>query len=136
METGGESLIVAGDSAGANMSAACTLRARDRGGPRLALQVLVCPVVDRDMTTESYRERGSGPDVFLTAEDMEWFWGYYAPDPGSRSAPDASPLRAEDLSGLPPAIVITAEPDRCGQRGGGTSRSRDPDAGGGVERAA
>jgi acetyl esterase len=104
-------LIVAGDSAGGNMSAACTLRARDRGGPELALQVLICPVVDHDMTNASYRERGSGPDLFLTAQDMEWFWSCYAPDRASRLVADASPLRAEDLSNLPPAIVITAEYD-------------------------
>jgi acetyl esterase len=104
-------LIIAGDSAGGNMAAACTLRARDRGGPALALQLLVCPVVDHDMTTTSYRERGSGADLFITAKDMEWFWSLYLPDPAARSVPDASPLRAEDLSKLPPAIVITAEYD-------------------------
>jgi acetyl esterase len=93
------------------MAAACTLRARDRGGPELALQLLVCPVVDHDMTTTSYRERGSGPDLFITAKDMEWFWNLYLPDPAARSVPDASPLRAEDVSNLPPAIVITAEYD-------------------------
>jgi acetyl esterase len=107
----GEPLIIAGDSAGGNMAAACTLRARDRGGPELALQLLVCPVVDHDMTTTSYRERGSGPDLFITAKDMEWFWNLYLPDPAARSVPDASPLRAEDVSNLPPAIVITAEYD-------------------------
>jgi acetyl esterase len=104
-------LIIAGDSAGGNMSAACTLRARDRGGPELLLALLVCPVMDHDMTTASYRERGSGPDLFITAEDMAWFWGHYVPDPAARSVPDASPLRAEDVSNLPPAIVITAEYD-------------------------
>ena len=110
--TNGEApLIIAGDSAGGNMAAACTLRARDRGGPDLAAQLLVCPVVDHDMTTGSYRERGSGADVFLTAKDMEWFWNHYLPDPAARSVPDASPLRAEDLSNVPPAIVITAEYD-------------------------
>ena len=110
-ETGDAPLIIAGDSAGGNMSAVCALRARDVGGPELALQVLVCPVVDRDMTNASYRERGSGPDLFITAKDMEWFWNYYIPDPAARSVPDASPLRADDLSNLPPAIVITAEYD-------------------------
>src|ERR1700748_1208733 len=104
-------LIIAGDSAGGNMSAACALRARDRGGPELALQVLVCPVVDHDMTNPSYRERGSGPDLFITTKDMEWFWNLYIPDPAARSVPDASPLRAESLANLPPAIVITAEYD-------------------------
>jgi acetyl esterase len=110
-ETGQAPLIVAGDSAGGNMAAVCALRARDHGGPDLALQVLVCPVVDHDMTTASYRERGSGPDLFITAKDMEWFWNYYVPDPAARSASDASPLRAENFSNLPRAIVITAEYD-------------------------
>jgi acetyl esterase/lipase len=107
----GAPLIIAGDSAGGNMAAACTLRARDRGGPELTMQVLVCPVVDHDMTTLSYRERGSGPDLFLTAADMAWFWHHYLPDPAAREVPDASPLKASDLSNLPPAIVITAEYD-------------------------
>jgi acetyl esterase len=110
-ETTDGPLIVAGDSAGGNMSAACALRARDRGGPELALQILICPVIDHDMTTPSYRERGSGPDLFITAKDMEWFWNLYIPDPAARSVPDASPLRAESLANLPPAIVITAEYD-------------------------
>ncbi|HET6864839.1 MAG TPA: alpha/beta hydrolase, partial [Solirubrobacteraceae bacterium] len=109
--SGDAPLIVAGDSAGGNMAAACALRARDRGGPALALQVLICPVIDHDMTTPSYRERGSGSDLFITAKDMEWFWNCYIPDPAARSVPDASPLRAESLSNLPPAIVITAEYD-------------------------
>ncbi len=56
-------------------------------------------------------ERGSGPDLFITAKDMQWFWNYYIPDPAARSVPDASPLRADDLSNLPAAIVITAEYD-------------------------
>ena len=110
-DNGQAPLIIAGDSAGGNMAAACTLRARDRGGPELALQVLVCPVLDHDMTTVSYRERGSGPDLFLTAADMAWFWNHYLPDPAARGVPDASPARAPDLSNLPPAIVITAEYD-------------------------
>jgi acetyl esterase len=110
-DSGDDPLIIAGDSAGGNMSAVCALRARDRGGPELALQVLVCPVVDHDMANASYREHGSGPDLFLTVDDMVWFWNHYVPEPAARSAPDVSPLRAEDLSNLPPAIVITAEYD-------------------------
>ena len=110
-ENGDAPLIVAGDSAGGNMAAVCALRARDRGGPELALQVLVCPVIDHAMTTPSYRERGSGADLFITAKDMEWFWNCYIPDPAARAAPEASPVRAESLSNLPQAIVITAEYD-------------------------
>ena len=110
-DTGSAPLIIGGDSAGGNMAAACAIRARDRGGPDLALQVLICPVLDHDMSNASYREHGAGPDLFLTAKDMEWFWSLYLPDAAARSVPDASPLRAEDLSNLPPAIVITAEYD-------------------------
>ena len=94
-ENGEAPLIIAGDSAGANLSAVCTLRARDRGGPDLALQVLVCPVVDDDMATASYREHGSGPDLFLTAADMAWFWGHYIPDPAGHILIDNSALTAE-----------------------------------------
>jgi len=68
-DNGQAPLIIAGDSAGGNMSAACALRARDRGGPKLALQVRVCPVVDHDMTRPSYRERATGPDLFVTVHD-------------------------------------------------------------------
>jgi acetyl esterase len=126
-ETGTAPLIIAGDSAGGNMSAACARRARDRGGPELALQLLVCPVIDHDMTTASYRERGSGPDLFITAKDMEWFWNNYLPDPAARSVPDASPLRAEDLSNLPPAIVITAEYDPLRDEGIAYARRLEAD---------
>ena len=93
-ESGNDPLIIAGDSAGGNMAAVCAPRARDRGGPALALQVLVCPVVDHDMANASYREHGSGPDLFLTAEDMAWFWNHYVPEPAARSAREVSPLRA------------------------------------------
>ena len=105
---GDEPMVIAGDSAGGNMAAACTLRARDRGGAELVAQLLVCPVVDHDMTTVSYRERGSGAELFLTAKEMEWFWNHYAPEPRVRIDPEASPLRAASFAGLPPAVVVTA----------------------------
>jgi acetyl esterase len=104
-------LVVAGDSAGGNLAAVCALRARDRGGPALTAQVLIYPVCDSAMDTPSYTERGEGPDLLLTASAMRWFWGLYLTDPALGSDPEASPLRAEDLSGLPPAIVVTAEYD-------------------------
>ncbi|GAA5079387.1 acetyl esterase [Thermocatellispora tengchongensis] len=102
-------LIVAGDSAGGNLSAVMTLRARDAGGPRIAMQVLVYPVTDHDMDNGSYKDPAN--QVMLTRETMAWFWDHYAPDPADRARPDASPLRAGDLSGLPPAVVLTAEHD-------------------------
>jgi acetyl esterase len=104
-------LIVAGDSAGGNLTAVVTLRARATGGPDIAAQVLVYPVTDADADTPSSLD----PDnqLLLSRDGMIWFWNHYAPDPAVRSHPDASPLRAraEDLRGLPPAIVVLAEHD-------------------------
>ncbi len=101
--------MVAGDSAGGNLAAVVAQRARDENGPAIALQVLVYPATDSDLDNGSYRD----PDnqLLLTRDAMVWFWDHYAPDPASRANPDASPLRAADLSGLPPALVLTAEYD-------------------------
>jgi len=102
-------LIVAGDSAGGNLAAVMALRARDRGGPPLALQVLVYPVTDADFDRPSYTDPEN--QLLLTREAMVWFWDHYLPDAARRIEPDASPLHAADLSGLPPAVVLTAEHD-------------------------
>jgi acetyl esterase len=110
-QANGEPLILGGDSAGGNMTAVCTLRARDRSGPELALQVLVYPAVGNDLTTESAQLYGSGPDTFLTVEEMEYFWAHYAGNEADDSIPELVPLNADDHSGLPPAIVVTAEYD-------------------------
>jgi acetyl esterase len=101
-------VAVSGDSAGANLSAVVSLMAKDRGGPPLAFQVLIYPVTDHTMEQASYQENAEGP--ILTVRDIHYFWTHYMPD-GDRSQPYASPLRATDLSGLPPALVITAEFD-------------------------
>jgi acetyl esterase/lipase len=105
-EVGGRpgALAVGGDSAGGNLAAVCARKARDEGIP-LALQLLVYPVTDADLDRASYREFADG--YYLTAHSMGWFWDHYLPD-GDRFQPDASPLRAEDLSGTAPALVITA----------------------------
>ncbi len=108
---GDEPVIIAGDSAGGNLSAVCALRARDRGGPELALQVLVYPATSGDLTTQSCAKYGTGPDTFLTVADMEWFWAHYVGDAGDDSSPEFRPLRAQDHAGLPPTIVVTAEYD-------------------------
>jgi acetyl esterase len=102
-------LIVAGDSAGGNLSAVVAQRARREGGPAVALQVLVYPVTDCDLDTASSLDPAN--QLLLTREAMAWFWDLYAPDPESRRNVDASPLRAPDLSGLAPAVVLTAEHD-------------------------
>jgi len=106
----GRPLVVAGDSAGGNLAAVSALRARDTGGPSLALQVLVYPVTDSDLDRKSYHQY-DGTEFILNRRDMAWFWDHYAPDPAARANPYASPLRASDLSGLPPAYVVTAEHD-------------------------
>lgn len=101
-------LIVMGDSAGGNLAAVIAQLART-DGPDIALQVLIYPVTDSDTDTRSY----SNPDnqLFLTGAGMRWFWDHYAPRDVARTDPLLAPLRAPDLSGLPPAIVLTAEYD-------------------------
>lgn len=106
----GRPLVVAGDSAGGNLAAVAALRARDSAGPPLVLQVLVYPVTDHDLDRKSYHEY-DGTEFIVNRRDMEWYWNHYAPDPATRANPYASPLRAPDLSGLPPAYVVTAEHD-------------------------
>ncbi|MDQ3384649.1 MAG: alpha/beta hydrolase fold domain-containing protein [Actinomycetota bacterium] len=101
-------LAVAGWSAGANVAAVACQQARDAGGPDLVGQVLLMPVTDCDLTRASYDENGEGK--LLTTALMAWFWDHYA-DPAEREDPRASPLRAADLSGLPPALVVTGELD-------------------------
>jgi acetyl esterase len=102
-------LIVAGDSAGGNLSAIMALRARAAGGPPIALQVLVYPVTDCDLESTSYRDPAN--QLMVSRESMAWFWDHYAPDPEARLHPDASPLRSANFAGLPPAVIITAEHD-------------------------
>jgi acetyl esterase len=103
-------VVVAGDSAGGNLATVTALRARDEGGPEIALQVLVYPVVDHNFTRGSFEQHGGGGMILNTAE-MHWFWDHYAPDASARAHPHASPMLAADLSGLPPAYVIVAEFD-------------------------
>ncbi|MFE2723379.1 alpha/beta hydrolase [Kitasatospora sp. NPDC059327] len=107
----GSRMAAAGDSAGANLVAALTLLLRRRGGARLLHQVLLCPVTDADFDTPSYRAFAEG--YFLHRADMRRFWDAYLPDPAHRTQAVAAPLRAEpsELTGLPPALVITAEAD-------------------------
>jgi len=102
-------IAVGGDSAGGNLATVICLMARDRQGPSLAFQLLVYPVTMRDFETVSYEENADG--YSLTRDSMLWFWDHYLPDPSLRTQPDASPLHTENLSGLPPAVIITAEHD-------------------------
>jgi len=112
----GRPVVVAGDSAGGNLATVCALRARDAGGPALAMQLLVYPVTDSDLERREYHAYG-GDEFIVNRRDMIWFWDHYAPDPADRVSPEAAPLRAPDLSGLPPAYVITAEHDPLREEG-------------------
>ncbi len=98
-------VAVGGDSAGGNLAAVVTLRARERGGPRLVFQVLVYPVTDYEFERTSYREYADG--YYLTRDGMRWYWRHYLPSEAAGAHPEASPLRAANLAGLPPAHVIT-----------------------------
>jgi acetyl esterase len=107
----GSRIAVAGDSVGGNLAAALTLLAKQRGGINLLQQVLFYPVTDANFDTESYRLFKTG--YFLRRDAMQWFWDQYTTDAEERAQITASPLRAttEQLAGLPPALVITAEAD-------------------------
>jgi acetyl esterase len=105
----GSRLAVAGDSAGGNLAAVVSQMARDQGGPPIAFQLLVYPAVDARMTHASITENGEG--YLLTKGFMEWFYGHYFTKESDADDPLASPLKASSLSGLPPALVLTAEFD-------------------------
>ena len=103
-------IAVGGDSAGGNLAAVVCLMARDRGGPSLVYQLLVYPVTNlSSFDTDSYREHGEG--YILTKDGMDYYRGHYVAHEDELRNPYASPLLAQKLSGLPPALVITAEFD-------------------------
>ena len=103
-------IMVAGDSAGANLAAVTALRIRNEGGPKLCGQMLLYPVTDHYTAgMASYVENAEG--YGLTRDTMKWFWDHYLAGPQDAGHPHAAPLRAKDLSGLPPALVMTAEYD-------------------------
>ena len=100
-----------GDSVGGNMAAALTLTAKERGGPKLAAQVLFYPVTSADLDTDTYELYADGP--WLTRESMRWFWNSYLPDEERRWEVTASPLMAslDQLRDLPPALLINGQHD-------------------------
>lgn len=107
-------ILTAGDSAGGNLAAVVCLLARDRGGPAIAGQVLLYPVIELDFESKSYRDYGTG--YFNTRDAMQWYWRQYlgASDiPSSATYPPewVAPLRAASHVGLPPAAVVTAGRD-------------------------
>lgn len=105
----GSRLAVVGDSAGGHLAAVAVRRARDHALPQYLLQVLIYPVIDASMTTPSYLDNAEG--FGLSAAGMAFYWDCFAPAGVDRSHPDVSPALATDLSGLPPAFVLTSEYD-------------------------
>lgn len=107
----GKRLAVAGNSAGGNIAAVVALMANEKGTPALRSQVLLCPVTDANFDTPSYQQFANG--YFLTKDLMAWFWDNYATDASARKQIYASPLQAtvEQLKGLPPTLIQTAEFD-------------------------
>ncbi|HET7018139.1 MAG TPA: alpha/beta hydrolase [Streptosporangiaceae bacterium] len=101
-------LIVAGEDAGGNLAAVVARRAAS-GGPAVALQILIGPITDADFDSLSYLDPANQSS--LDRDAMIAYWNHYAPDIRSRSDPDASPLQTVFLSGLPPAVILTAEHD-------------------------
>jgi acetyl esterase len=104
----GGAVLVGGDSAGGNLAAVTALMARDRGGPRIAAQLLLYPVIAADFDNESYRLFGKG--FYNPKEALQWYWDQYVPTVAHRDHPYASPLRA-NLEGLPPAVIVLAGHD-------------------------
>ncbi|WP_068621534.1 alpha/beta hydrolase [Paenibacillus tuaregi] len=102
-------IAVGGDSAGGNLAAVVSLMARDRGFPSVKFQLLVNPVTHYSFDTDSYRENAEG--YGLTTNTMRWFWNHYLAKEEDGQNPYASPLLSPSLSGLPPALVLTAEFD-------------------------
>ena len=102
---------MAGNSVGGNMTAALTLMAKDRGGPKISYQVLMIPATDASVDTESYHDYGTGR--FLARAFMKYGWDLYAPDAedARQSLCLAASRQPQELKGLPPALVITAEND-------------------------
>lgn len=105
-------LVVAGDSAGANLALVTCLQARDRHGPAIASQVAIYPSVDYRRRAEyPSRTRWGGGEYFLIADDIEWMLDHYLPNPADREDWRASPILARSFAGLPPALIVTASHD-------------------------
>jgi len=121
----GGRLAVVGNSVGGNLAAATALMAKDKNGPAIKFQLLFWPVTNDDFSTSSYYAYAN--DRFLTRNMMIWFWDAYAPDKQQRNEYYASPLKApsDELKGLPPAMVQTAENDVLRDEGEAYARKMD-----------
>jgi acetyl esterase/lipase len=107
----GKRLIVAGIEAGANLAAVSALMSRDRGGPELAGQVLIMPMLDPGLTTCSMREIRADISTACVADTCAASYRGYLPNAADRMHPYASPLQSSRLKNLPPALILSAEDD-------------------------
>lgn len=107
----GKRLLVAGIEAGANLAAVCSLMARDRGGPALAGQILIMPMLDPGLSSSSMREMPSCRDKAMAADVCAAGYRGYLPNAADRTHPYASPLQSSRLKNLPPALILSAEDD-------------------------
>ena len=121
----GKRLAVAGNSVGGNMAAVVSLMAKDKGTPAIKFQLLLWPVTDANFETASYNQYAEGH--FLTRNMMKWFWDNYTTDANQRAEIYASPLRAtaDQLKGLPPALIQTAGADVLRDEGEAYARKLD-----------
>ena len=125
IQVDGSRLAVAGNSVGGNMAAVVSLMAKDQGGPALKAQVLLWPVTDANFDTPSYQQFADGH--FLTKNLMVWFWDNYTRDAAARKDIHAAPLQAslDQLKGLPPTLIQTAEFDVLRDEGEAYGRKLD-----------
>ncbi|NRR29631.1 alpha/beta hydrolase [Oxalobacteraceae bacterium] len=107
----GKQLVVAGIEAGANLAAVCTLMSRDRGGPALAGQILIMPMLDPGLTSCSMREMPAARELMEVADACAAAYRGYLPNAADRTHPYASPLQSSRLKNLPPALILSAEDD-------------------------
>lgn len=125
IDVDGKNLAVVGNSVGGNMTAATALKAKQEGGPKIKIHIMMWPVTDANFERESYKQFGD--KRFLTTPLMKWMWDLYTPDPQQRKEIYASPLQAtlEQLKGLPPALLQVAESDILRDEGEAYGRRLD-----------
>lgn len=111
IEVDGNNLAVVGNSVGGNMTAVTALKAKEKGGPKIKVHIMMWPVTDATFERESHKQFGE--NRFLTTPLMKWMWDLYTTDANERKEIYASPLQAsvEQMKGLPPALIQVAESD-------------------------
>jgi acetyl esterase/lipase len=125
IEVDGKNLAVVGNSVGGNMTAVTALKAKENGGPKIKVHIMMWPVTDANFERDSFKQFGE--KRFLTTPLMKWMWDLYTTDPKQRKEIYASPLQAsvEQLKGLPPALIQVAESDILRDEGEAYGRKLD-----------